>query len=197
MYAAPGGPRRVESTSAVTCVYIAQHEVAFQSAGSSHGVNSPDPDVPSRTTSEVSGSTPFRATTSDKRSAVATVEPRNTCRNSKPSSGGFQLWRENRREARNKEEASAAEVNILEVDHDHGRRCSPSPANSVYSSQTIAPDMFDSLADQIVHRVKRELNLNKDTVSSHSSSSTQPWLSSNNHCCLNCKNLMVRRFNAK
>ena len=52
------------------------------------------------------------------------------------------------------------EADILKVEH--GSTYSSPPASAIsYASTnaTLSPDMFDSLADQIVNRVKKELNI--------------------------------------
>ena len=84
------------------------------------------------------------------------------------------MWRQNRTEKRDASndnpEDKSAEVNILHVVHpedESQERRIRSPTESICTSvsqRTLSPDMFDSLADQIVTRVKKELHLNMEQL---------------------------------
>ena len=120
---------------------------------------------------KVTNSTSFKAVTSEKKlpPTAATYNLQESKRKHQTKPKGFQVWRQNRtgKNEIDNDNHSQGEVNILHVvhpdDNDDGKRHALSPSESVCTSvsqQALSPDMFDSLADQIVDRVKKELNLN-------------------------------------
>ena len=130
------------------------------------------------------------------------------------------MWRQNRTEKRvasnDNLEDQNAEVNILHIVHpedESQERRIRSPTESICTSvsqQTLSPDMFDSLADQIVTRVKKELNLNMSQLpserhmerkvyspGSYTTRRTDPKVSTSkidSHHCPGCGLLMVKDF---
>ena len=133
------------------------------------------------------------------------------------------MWRQNRTEIRDASndnlEDKNAEVNILHVVHpedESQERRIRSPTESICTSvsqQTLSPDMFDSLADQIVTRVKKELNLNMtqlprerkmernvyspNSYTTRRSDSKVSTSKIDSHHCPGCGLLMVKDFCVK
>ena len=170
--------------------------------------------------SKVTKSTSFKIATPEKKplSTAATYNIQDGKRKPQVRPKGFQVWRQNRTEKRDagsdNPENNTGEVNILHVVHPEDEvqdRRIRSPTESICTSvsqQTISPDMFDSLADQIVTRVKKELNLNMSqlprepkterevhTASSHTTRkrySKASTSSIDSHHCPGCGLLMVK-----
>ena len=169
---------------------------------------------------KVTSSTSFKASSTEKKAMPTrtTYDLHERKRKSQVKTKGFQVWRQNWAEnndtSNEHKKSNHSEANILQVVHPESEmegRCVPSESVCTSASQqTISPDMFDSLADQIVNRVKKELNLNTAPRRPTESSSDRNVYSPDSyqtkkelkvlvqkmdsHHCQNCWNLMVRSF---
>ena len=171
---------------------------------------------------KVTNSTSFKIATPEKKplSTAATYSFQDGKRKPQVKPKGFQVWRQNKTEkgdaSNDNLEDKNAEVNILHVVHpedESQERRIRSPTASICTSvsqQTLSPDMFDSLADQIVTRVKKELNLNMSQLpreremerkvyspNSHTTKKRDSKVSASkidSHHCPGCGLLMVKDF---
>ena len=171
---------------------------------------------------KVTNSTSFKTVTQEKKTkpTATTYDVHGAKGGVQVKPKGFQQWRQNRAKDDNNSDdmkkSESVEVNILKVVHPENEihekqvhTLSESICTSV-SQQTISPDMFDSLADQIVNRVKKELNLNTvpslpvehkvqrklySPISYNTGKETAMFTSldynMDSHHCPNCRQLMV------